>query len=60
MTIQMKPKDLTPEEKHLIKELRSIEYGNITVYVQKGKAVRIEEKTISIQLDKDFTSELWP
>ncbi len=41
---------LSDKEKLLIEELRKIQYGNVTVYLQHGQPIRIERVLESIVL----------
>lgn len=42
--------DLSHNERHLIKEVRSLDFGEITIYVKQGEPHRIERKIESIIL----------
>lgn len=50
---------ITDNEKHLLKELRDIEYGSMTVHVKNGVPWRVEEKLHSVMLGT-FTGDIIP
>jgi|TARA_Y100000310_G_C20646044_1_gene796633 hypothetical protein len=55
----MSDKQLSQNEKHLLKEVRSIDHGSVTVYIKNGTPWRLEEVKHSVVLGS-FTGELIP
>lgn len=51
--------ELSRNEKHLLKELRGMEFGSMTVHVKNGQPYRVEEKVESVILGL-FTGDLVP
>lgn len=41
---------LSPQEESLIKHIRGLKYGSVTVFIQNGTPIRIEQIKESIQL----------
>lgn len=41
---------VTPREKEILDYVRDLEYGEVTVFVQNGKPIRLEEIKKSVQL----------
>ena len=42
-------KDLTPNEEELIDYLRRLDYGRVTIFVEQGNPIRVEEGMKSVK-----------
>lgn len=50
MAAESKELNLTPQEISLIRHIRELKYGSVTVFIQNGVPIRIEQIKESIQL----------
>lgn len=56
---EMKHEMITDNERHLVKQIRDMGFGSITIQVKDGIPFRIEEKVRSVTLGV-FTGDLVP
>lgn len=57
MLYKEKPtQELSRNERHLLKELRGLSFGSMTIHVKNGEPYRIEERVESVLLGT-FTGE---